>query len=568
MQRSSVRSSGEPPPGGSPESPRPEGAPVATGSADGVAVDTRRLSFDLKTGYIIIFAGVVILYLLGINPWWRFQRDSAIYMALGRSLAEGEGYVENYRFHTMYPPGFPAMLALLDITFGAPEKLAGGFLPMNVLVTVLGLASIVFFALLLRELRLPGILALLVLLFWGVSRTLYYYSAHIMSDVPYTACAMASLWCGFRMLRENGPASWAWCIGAGVLAIVASAVRPVGPVLVAAMIGALWLRRGSLRAWRGNLAKSLLLVALIALPLLAWLAYTRNASAAQGKLYFRGRLQVRTLRTMARVACLHLFDSADGLSDAVTGTRIGAVPGLLLGVVMTVGLIRAFRRGETLLSIYGVLNVVAIMAGGWALGRRYLLPALPALYYWLVLGAERMLAWGKDRRWISATTARRIAIVAAFVLAGTNVGRVIRIVAECRSPRFYETVEDGRCADYAAVTDWLRPQPRESRTVMCTETSTVHYFSRWRTVPLPRAAALPTCDALAERVKRSNVRYVVLDERKNDLLPLLERLRKGRGELVRSVMKHGRVEVIEISDMSPDPSEPEEPPNHALRSQR
>lgn len=57
---------------------------------------------------------VAVLYALGVNSHWRFQRDSAVYLDLARSLVEGRGYVHNYEPHAFYPPGFPAGLVHAD----------------------------------------------------------------------------------------------------------------------------------------------------------------------------------------------------------------------------------------------------------------------------------------------------------------------------------------------------------------------------------------------------------------------------------------------------------------------
>jgi len=527
----------------------PPGNAPSTAKHVSSTTGTRR-PWRLRYAYIALFVGVTALHLASVNRYWRFQRDSAVYMSLGRSLAEGRGYVENYRPHTIYPPGFPAILALLDLVFGAPERISDEFLPMNLAVTILGLASIAFFALFLREeAQLPDNLAFVALLFWATSRTLYYYSAHIMSDVPYTAFAMATLWCGARMLRAGTRASWAWCAFAGVLGVAASAIRPVGPVLTAALVGSLWLRHGAVRSWRGNLGKSLLLLALILLPIAAWYFALNKAAPYFEKGPYRGHLYPRTLIAKALTALPRLPRSADGLADAMLGAHLSPVTGFLLGGIALVGLVGALRRGERILSLYGLLNVCVIVAGGWALGRRYLLPALPALYFWLVMGGRDILEGAQRRGWVTTALVRRIAIIATVLIVGTNLGRIARIVVECRSPRFYEIIEDGRLADYAAVTDWLRTQTHDSHSVMCVENSTVHYFSRWRTVITPLETRKDATQVLLNRIARNRVRYILLDDDKKEGTPLVERLRAERPDCLRTVMKCGRVEVIEVVDV-------------------
>jgi len=39
-----------------------------------------------------LFLSLIVIYLLGINAQWRIEPDSALYLTVGRNLAEGHGY--------------------------------------------------------------------------------------------------------------------------------------------------------------------------------------------------------------------------------------------------------------------------------------------------------------------------------------------------------------------------------------------------------------------------------------------------------------------------------------------
>src|SRR4051812_49038531 len=40
----------------------------------------------------VFLVGVLALYFLGFNGQWRLEPDSALYLTIGRNLAEGRGY--------------------------------------------------------------------------------------------------------------------------------------------------------------------------------------------------------------------------------------------------------------------------------------------------------------------------------------------------------------------------------------------------------------------------------------------------------------------------------------------
>src|SRR4051794_38090377 len=58
-----------------------------------------------------LFVAVLALYLLAFNGQWRVDADSALYLTLGRNLAEGRGYTYHGLPHSLAYPGMPWLLA-------------------------------------------------------------------------------------------------------------------------------------------------------------------------------------------------------------------------------------------------------------------------------------------------------------------------------------------------------------------------------------------------------------------------------------------------------------------------
>ena len=86
-------------------------------------------------GMLMVF--VVLLYAAGLNNYWRVQRDSALYLGLGQSLAEGRGYTFNQEPHKLVLPGLPLMIAAVMRVFGA-DCIPNDMLPLNIMLAMMG----------------------------------------------------------------------------------------------------------------------------------------------------------------------------------------------------------------------------------------------------------------------------------------------------------------------------------------------------------------------------------------------------------------------------------------------
>jgi 4-amino-4-deoxy-L-arabinose transferase-like glycosyltransferase len=118
------------------------------------------------------------------------------------------------------------------------------------------------------------------------SRTLFVYSSHVITDVPFTFFALLGLYCGARMLQEPSGLRWRWCLVAACLAAAACAVRPLGLALLMALAAALWLRASALRQWRANLAWTALLAAPTMAAAALWIHRGAAVGTAAGTSYF------------------------------------------------------------------------------------------------------------------------------------------------------------------------------------------------------------------------------------------------------------------------------------------
>ncbi len=497
--------------------------------------------------FALVMAGAAVLYAAGLNGRWRFQRDSLVYMGLARSLAEAHTYSFDYTPHALVWPGFPAMLSVVRLAFG------DSFLAMNALVKVFGLGCIAMACLLFARLSLtwPQMVACALLI--ALSRTLYYYSSQIMADVPFAFFVLAGLYCGVRMLQSDADpggdrrasrAAWLWCVGAALTALVACSLRPLAPALLVALVAALYLRRGGRARWRRNLAMTGILLAPAVLLSAAWLWRSANLNES-----FRyGYLDLFIWRYGLLHTVLHAFGAAPkvvlALADGVLGFDFPPLS-IVLFLVMAVGLVAAWRRGERVLTLFGIACLAGTCLGNP--GRRHLLPVLPVLFYWLVLGASAvgsLLA----ARWRAASPRRLAGIGAALLFLGvaTNAARVGKVIYEQRSPDFYARTSSGRLADYFQLADWLKANAMPGEVVIGYEYRLLFYFSGVKAEPLPRpgrnwrmawARRLPKGDGLA---------YLVRDPAKDATAPAVDNMLRRHPDAFEEVRRFGRLQVFRV----------------------
>jgi hypothetical protein len=446
---------------------------------------------------------VVLLYAAGLNPCWRFQRDSALYMGLARSLAEHGAYSFNAEEHTFALPGFPAVLSLVYLTAGQ------SFLAMNALVSVFGLACIVMGYLLYRELGLAPLQLAAATLLLAFSRTLYYYSSQVMTDVPFLCAATAALFLGARALRQEGRARWAWWLAATAAALAACTVRPVGPALLVALVAGLWLQRGARARWKANAGMTAVLLGPVLAAAGLWALRGAAFGAPLGSSYVDIFILSRGPLGVARYALSRAPGLFEGFSDCILGSNVGVTAGVVLALLMAPGLVRALRDGERMLCTYGVICLAATCLV--SPGRRHLLAALPAMVYWLVLGAAQLGAH-LGRRGFASPRLLRAAGVALLALALLgNLVHLSRTVYEARSPHFYAIAEDGIMRDYLALTEWLRAHAGPDDLVLTGEGNVVRFFSGVRTFQLPNVPAARRLRMQALSIVLNHATYVVVD---------------------------------------------------------
>ncbi len=365
----------------------------------------------------VLLSTLVGFYLLAFTGQWLPEPDSALYLSIGRHLAQGEGYTYLGMSHTLAYPGMPYLIAATFEVFGA-----GVVWPIHLVMLVFSLVAMgLIYRLFLLHVDRPH--AVLLTCMTGMSYTLFRYSVELRNDMPFLAGVMG-VFVGLESWRRYGRKAPWYDTGLFVGGLFLAAVmRPHVWVLIGAMLGAMAL--SMLRKGRRRGLKIGLMVVMIAVGVAALTAWADRGSyeAAIGD-YLSRLWSAEGWRIMG----LHLWELLDStLPEATLGHQLG--PGLspvygLIILVLGIGLIRI--RPVWGLFVLGTAAMVVIVLPT----PRYLLPILPLL----ALGWWRAMVWMNERlggRWGNVVFA-----VMLVMWVVPNALRITKVIAEQRSPAY------------------------------------------------------------------------------------------------------------------------------------
>lgn len=393
-----------------------------------------------------LFITLGIIYLAGFTGQWRPEPDSALYLTIGRNLAQGQGYTYHGQPHHLVFPGLPLMFAATFLVGGT-----GQLLTAHVLMLLCGAAALALtYRLFLLHSGRP--VAVLITLMVGLSRTFYRYNFELLSDLPFLMFVMAFL-VGYEAIvhrKAADPATgtttphhrldW-YLLGIGIVGTVIT--RPAMlAVLLAVGVAVAWsLARGKLR-W-GAVG---MLVAVISAGVLFYLVDPRR-QADRGTYggYEMALLNTQRIGSLIRRAFTEnlwqIFHPT--VAEAVFGLDLGKAINPLVSLVLLVVAFTLFRYHL----VWGMLVVTTLLMMGIQVHVRYMLFILPLLMY----ANWRALVWLNHR--LGPARGSRVVVALLVVLGLTNVIRLGGFILEQRTIPMLQAYKGGK---YASLPERVR----------------------------------------------------------------------------------------------------------------
>jgi hypothetical protein len=465
-----------------------------------------------------LFAVIVVLYLAGFTGRWRINPDSAIYMALGRSLAEGGGYVQNGEHHTRYEPGLPVVIAASYRLFGEDR-----YTPILLFVLACSLTSLALtYRLMLRHAGRPT--AALVTVGFGICETCVRYGFQVVTDTPFLVGVLVYLLAYERLVAPRAsdrPKSRAiaW-VAIPLATLFLAAFRPTALTFVGAVgVACAWhLYRGPSRA--RHVVIGLLTVA-------AFLSFRtidprRSTAGAEVKREQRLKALLTEQRSyfVPRIAREAHDFVEEVLPKAVFATEFapGLDTAISLGVMASV--IPLLRR-RVLWAAWCAATFAQCMV--WLPRERYLLPILPLVLYGMWLGT----VWLSRRPRLSSSAAVSKAVVAVPLAAfvGCNLALDVHLLVQQRGGAGVARAGDADL-ESAPTLEMARQiastiEKNDTGSLLyATDHDELSYFSRRRVDGTPWSGRWPpTNTELEEAVQRARAApqvYVVLPDVKGE----------------------------------------------------
>ncbi len=177
-----------------------------------------------------VFGLLAVVYLAGYTGRWLVNPDSALYVSLGRNVAEGLGYTYQGRPHTWAEPGLPYLIA------GTFEVVGVDDMRLATLAMLLCAAGSLALTYALFTLHAGRPVAVLIVALVGLSENFHRYGYLVLTDMPFLLGAAAFL-VGYEnvlFVRPEQRRWWGWALVA-VGTLLMLSFRPTVLMFLAAL---------------------------------------------------------------------------------------------------------------------------------------------------------------------------------------------------------------------------------------------------------------------------------------------------------------------------------------------
>ena len=455
---------------------------------------------------IISLAGFVLI----VNSSWTATPDSALYLALGESLARGDGYMFNGEPHTHVPPGYPMIVSR------AAKVLGANFLSYRIVMGFIGALTALFGFLLVWRLAGRDV-ALLAGGAYAVNHVLLHNSTLTISDVPFALFSLLSVHGLLFACRGKDRILWTVLAGFAVGLLPLIRINGLGfPPAAAFFLLCSWkdMRLGP----RFFLAAVFLAWAVA--PFMLWQVWTSTLPPSEGEGSYLNLVAGRTFQTQVWMVVTTLWGYVQETSYAITGLvlRTGVLEWVAPAIAL-VGAVAAYRGGDRLLVPLAVVEYGGLLLS--PAGSRYLIFMIPALYLFEALG---ILALGRllSRRVAGFQRPGKLLVWCFILIGACNVAHNMKTIYQCRTALEPMGAQSERSLPYFCAARWLA-ENAPGAPVLTARPRIIHYLSGSPTIPLIRFGVpeqehrVTSEDAIGTMMARKKPQFLFTDEKITDL---------------------------------------------------
>jgi hypothetical protein len=390
--------------------------------------------------------------------------DDAIYVLSAKAMAAGQGYrlisLPGAPLQTKYPVLYPAVLSL--IWKASPRFPENGLLLQSVSMLFGAAAVALAYLYMVRFEYISRAGAAASTGLFATTPAVLYFATQTLSEMPFAALVVAGLWT-LERLRSTDSASPREELLAGAILALSALCRTVGGVLPLLGI-ALLFRDGRRLRW---------VCAGIALVILPWAIWSVAAMGAaqhdpitdyyidySGDWLSLGR--TGAIKVLLTNSLLLIFGTAtiavDGIRPVITYLNWPPLSTSLAWLAVAAGVVgwatiarQVYRRRVLPSFLLGYAFVIAVWP--WPPGR-FLIPVLPFLVAYLIIGVSALFRTRAPRGWCAPAAALALCVA---IVANVEYSAVYeRISHQTGYP--YNTIPDrlAMWSSYQHVFDWIR----------------------------------------------------------------------------------------------------------------
>jgi hypothetical protein len=370
---------------------------------------------NLRAGFIDVVAMLIIAVFGGLSflttaTIESFGSDTSIYYELAKSLLNERTYSFNYEPHTIYPPGFPALLAFVILFLGDSfAVLVKGMLATYVL-SLIGIYYLV------RRLRGPET-AFAALVLIATSYVFYFFSTTgLYSEGPYLLTSVYALL--FFEIGVKSEQKWVRLFSFILVSVLAAYLLLVRSIGIAFLLGLLLWMLNPIKCVLEGSANTLMhrvriLSPFLVVPILAVVAWTTWCT--QNRVEGRSADYMSSYATQLLKKDPHQIDSPNiSLGDipsrvfSMADIRLKNAARMLFNMpsrsltwvnpvflifvlVLIIGFFSALIEEGKLVDYYVLSYAGVLLTWPFDEGTRFLVPLQPFLILYAINGIERLI---------------------------------------------------------------------------------------------------------------------------------------------------------------------------------